>query len=333
MQANPVEWRSAVAIAWIVSSSPDINFCFTSEGTGCEVGSWIPKSTRVGVPTSYHRPAEDWKPVHEAAWQVAGLQHFQQAELLGLLFALNRAVYIFQQLDAELQEQERTGTRNCPKKTITILTDSKPAMWDLTGFNVRTEAERTKSDYWVSREANTRNIVQKAKESMQILRELDVEIKIQWTPGHSNVPGNEWVDKMSRRVRLAPSRIRPESLLRVSNFKLRDEACWFTKGLDWVKHAIVVDTMAPLRFDSTAGQGPLENEMIPLPLAGTIVVPAVVEITAIEGAPPLMETLALEENPAEQTATAEATEIDIINSNKTEEGTDERGNRRKNGAQ
>ncbi|KAM7215928.1 hypothetical protein V8F06_008686 [Rhypophila decipiens] len=312
MQANPAEWRSGVAIAWTVSSSSK-RFCSILAGSTKAVGSWpSPSYCR-----AMYSAGQRWKPTGVASWQIAGLQHFQQAELLGILFALERGVEILRH-EAQIAQREAMSqglnppyTPTPTAKTITILTDSKPAMWDLTGFNVTTDAERTNSEYWVSREANTRSIVHQAKSKMKMLRGLGAEIKIQWTPGHSDVPGNEWVDMLSRTTRLAPSRFRPETSF--SNLP-QDEAEGNTFGLEKVKKATVLDSWVHITFDSgsTAGQGPLGTLMVPL--AGEVVAPA----TATVGVPLLKETQAVGEKPAEQTATAEAVEIDIIN-NKTEE--------------
>ncbi|KAK4209137.1 hypothetical protein QBC37DRAFT_486328 [Rhypophila decipiens] len=205
MQANPAEWRSGVAIAWTVSSSSK-RFCSIFAGSTKAVGSWpSPSYCR-----AMYSAGQRWKPTGVASWQIAGLQHFQQAELLGILFALERGVEILRH-EAQIAQREAMSqglnppyTPTPTAKTITILTDSKPAMWDLTGFNVTTDAERTNSEYWVSREANTRSIVHQAKSKMKILRELGAEIKIQWTPGHSDVPGNElWGGKPAEQTATA----------------------------------------------------------------------------------------------------------------------------------
>ena len=79
---------------------------------------------------------------------MAGLQHYNQAELLGVALALQRAVYIFRQ-----SPPQQT------LRSIAVLTDSKAAMWDLTGDNWHTNSVKTGSEYWTLREENTTGIV------------------------------------------------------------------------------------------------------------------------------------------------------------------------------
>ena len=41
---------------------------------------------------------------------------------------------------------------------------------------------------------------------MRELRDMNVRVKITWVPGHVGIPGNEWVDGLSRFARISGSR-------------------------------------------------------------------------------------------------------------------------------
>ncbi|KAM7192436.1 hypothetical protein V8F20_008896 [Naviculisporaceae sp. PSN 640] len=242
MQKNPSAWRSGVAITWnIPASSPLNNTSNNAKDNNESTGTWHLATDKI-------TPIQglQWRAQNEAAYQIFGLQHFNQAELLGILFALERAVSIyrayFDNINEEIDNDECQGINKGLSKSITILTDSKPAMWDLTGDNWRTDRIRADSEYWKLRRSNNKKIVTQAKKCMKMLRSLGVAVKIQWCPGHNDVAGNEWVDGLSRVVRGMSSRFKKnkngEDIVRSEC----EEDGWEEMGLEGVKKEMVVDT-------------------------------------------------------------------------------------------
>lgn len=202
MKQEPEKWHAGVAIAWSVTHSSGLS---RHQKHG-QTGGWRDEHY-THTPRSISTPKPLWHASHEAAWQITGLQHFNQAELLGITLALHRAVDIFRQAPSV----HLSGHSQPTPRSIAIFTDSKAAMWDLTGDNWHTNNVKTESEYWTLREANTAAIVAEAKGYMRQLRDMNVRAKISWVPGHVGVPGNEWVDGLSRFARISGSRFRARS--------------------------------------------------------------------------------------------------------------------------
>lgn len=256
MLENPVEWRFGVAITWdIPPSSALYNSSKQAAPKTKSTGAWHSETDDV-------KPIQDveWKAPNEAAYQISGVQHYNQAELMGILFALERAVTIYRTHYHNISKSIDNGDyRPATRKltnSITILTDSKPAMWDLTGENWHTDSIRTGSDYWILRQENTKRIVLQAKKYMKILRSMKVAVTIQWVPGHCGVFGNEWVDGLSRFARLLPPRFGNGSSSMEEEGNGNERACeedgWEDMGLMWVEKAMVVDTGLGLNYDPHA---------------------------------------------------------------------------------
>lgn len=197
MKQNPEKWRAGVAIAWDVKGSSVLH----RRQIRSMMGEWRDEHY-THSPRGVDTPKPSWYASHEAAWQETGLQHFNQAELLGVTLALQRAV------DTLRKPPDSQSVPKPISRSVTILTDSKPAMWDLIGDNWHTNSVRTESEYWAIRAANTAVMLAEAIGYMRELRDMNVRVRISWVPGHMGVPGNEWVDGLSRFARISGSRFK-----------------------------------------------------------------------------------------------------------------------------
>jgi len=113
MKQNPEKWRAGVAIAWDVAHSSGLRRRQHRVNTGAWRDEYYTLLSPPRAPNNHHHSS--WHANHEAAWQVTGLQHYNQAELLGVTLALQRAVDILRHAPPSRSSQSPPPTHG-PKR-------------------------------------------------------------------------------------------------------------------------------------------------------------------------------------------------------------------------
>ncbi|KAK3321738.1 hypothetical protein B0H66DRAFT_531106 [Apodospora peruviana] len=131
MKASPSKFAAGLAIAW------DCGFHGSSGLSG-------------------------WYPLHHGAWQVTGLQHVDQAELLAVSMALDKAI-------EATQHNPVVAVQN-----VTIFTDSKSILLHLGGKHWFDDAKRVDNEYWDARDFNMGVIKSMVKQRLHMLSYMGV---------------------------------------------------------------------------------------------------------------------------------------------------------------